>query len=735
MRAFFDIPSLNAEDARRRKLLAIMAVSAMACDVALMVVTFLVGQTSHAWAQTERTLYVASGLMLLGMAGIVLINRYWSGELAAGMFLLLLVGVFAISDTPLELTEGRTTAAFVIPVIAASVLLPPLASFAFAGICGAVSIAISLGISRTPNFAIVLVYFAVAVVAWASAHSLDQALQSLNVTNRDLAASEHQLRQAHAQNERLLSVIPSILIGIDDQDRVTRWNVAAESVFNREAGEMLNRRLTESQLGWDRPVVEACLKRCRSAGEIVHVDDLLFIRSDGQAGTLGLTLTPVIQDRATGILILGADITERKRAEDEIRRLNAALEQRVEQRTAELKQTNMDLARAMHAKDEFLASMSHELRSPLHAVLLTTETLAEGVYGELKAPQALALRAIIESGQHLLELINDILDVAKIEAGKLELILSPVSVLDVCRAAQRLVQEPALKKRLNIVTEFDPQAKIITADERRLKQILVNLLSNAVKYTPQGGQIGLTVHAEPETEVMRFTVWDTGAGISSENLEKLFKPFVQLDNSLTREHTGTGLGLSLVRGMVELHGGSVSVESVLNEGSRFTISLPWQPTTLPALAASFPDAPKAGPARPGEGQLILLADDSEIAVSHLTAYLQARGFQVLVARNGQEAVALAVDAYPSLILMDIQMPKMDGFEAIRQLRARPDMADVPIIALTAMAMRGDQERCLEAGANLYFAKPVRLPTLLESINSLIADRGAVEPRSNTPEAP
>jgi PAS domain S-box-containing protein len=728
---FFDVPARDVGDARRWKLLNILVGATILCSVALICITFLVSRTSRTWAQTEGTLYISGGLMFLSMVGIWAVNRFWSGKAAAALFLLVLVLVFMVCDTPAQLTEGRSTAVFVIPIIAASVLLPPVASFAVAALCSLVIAGLDIfALHAIPNLVIMIVYFGVAVVAWLSARSLEEALHNLRASNLDLAGSEKRLRLALSQNERLLTVIPSILIGVDEYCRITRWNATAESVFNRPSAEMLGSLLLEAQLGWDTDAIETSLARCLSAAAIVHMDNLFFIRADGETGTLGLTLTPIIEDQMTGILILGADITERKRAEDEIRRLNAALEQRVEMRTGELKQANLELARALRAKDEFLATMSHELRSPLHAILLTADTLADGVYGELNSTQLHTLHAVTESGQHLLALINDLLDVAKFEAGKLDLTLAPITVVEVCQSALRLIKEPALKKRLRVITEFDPQARVIDADERRLKQVLVNLLSNAVKFTPEGGQIGLTVRGEPNAQVIHFTVWDMGVGIAAQDLGKLFRPFVQLDNQFSAQHSGTGLGLSLVRGMVELHGGSVSVASVLNEGSQFTVSLPWAASMLPPLppptAPVVTEAPANGRSRPGEGQLILLAEDSEVAIAPLTGYLQARGYQVVVARNGQQAVDLALEKYPDLILMDVQMPGVDGLEATRQLRARPETAQMPIIALTALAMPGDREHCLEAGTNDYFAKPVNLPALLKAVSALIASRAPTE---------
>jgi signal transduction histidine kinase/ActR/RegA family two-component response regulator len=411
-------------------------------------------------------------------------------------------------------------------------------------------------------------------------------------------------------------------------------------------------------------------------------------------------------------------------AESDLRRLNAELEQRVANRTADLNQANAELARAVRAKDEFLAAMSHDLRSPLNSILLSASALEEGVYGAVTAPQLASIHGVTEGGQHLLALINDILDVARIGAGKVELAPAPLAVAEACQGAVRLVQESAQRKGLSVHVELDPQVTTLVADERRFKQILVNLLTNAVKFTPAGGHVGLTVQGEPEAERVRLTVWDTGVGIALADLEKLFRPFVQLPNPLSGDHTGTGLGLSLVRGMVELHGGSVAVESVVQQGSRFIVSLPWTPAAQPAARGAVPGtAPLSAAALLGQNQLILLAEDSELVLPSLTALLQSSGYRVLVARDGLEAIEAAAMHPVDLVLMDIQMPRLNGLEAIRHLRTRPATVAVPIIALTALAMPGDRELCLQAGADDYLSKPVNLRTLLAKVSEHLARGG------------
>ena len=415
----------------------------------------------------------------------------------------------------------------------------------------------------------------------------------------------------------------------------------------------------------------------------------------------------------TGGTIMARDITERKQAELALHEANELLEQRVAERTAELMQ-------ASRAKDEFLASMSHELRTPLNGILGLSESLMIGTYGNLQPRQGEVLRMITESGEHLLELINDILDLSKIEAGKLSLQLESIKVNGLCQAALRMIKEPAAQKRLKVSLSIENGVGAVYADSRRVKQMIVNLLGNAVKFTPDGGQIGLDV-ARDGYDAVRFTVWDTGIGIPVDKLPDLFKSFVQLDSSLSRQYSGTGLGLALVRSLAELHGGSVGAESELEKGSRFFFSIPQQ---MPLEATDSPASP-ALPVTNGittcglYGQKILLVEDNEINLMVTSDFLENYGCHVIKAENGIEALQSARESKPDLVLMDIQMPGMDGLNAIRSLRETPAFDSVPIIALTALTMPGDRERCLEAGASEYLSKPVSLKELKQTIERLL----------------
>lgn len=406
---------------------------------------------------------------------------------------------------------------------------------------------------------------------------------------------------------------------------------------------------------------------------------------------------------------------------------NFELEKRVNERTAELNQMNVELTHANRTKDEFLANMSHELRTPLNSILGFSETLLEQRRGQLNDKQEQYVELIHSSGQHLLSLINDILEVSKIEAGKLELRPDIISVKEVCESSLNFIKEMAVKKSISIEYNNESSVTSLRADPQRLKQILVNLLSNAVKFTPEKGKVSLDVRINDEKDQIRFSVTDNGIGMARENLPKLFIPFSQIDSSLSRQYEGTGLGLALVLKLTELHGGSVMVESEPGIGSRFTITIPWgegQPiktgkdaeTSIPVQVLDEPVTIDGQPVK------ILLAEDNMSNVLTIQEYLSDRGFEVAVAHNGLEAIDQAEGSPPNIILMDIQMPKMDGLKAITRLRTMPKFASVPIIALTALAMPGDRERCLEAGANEYLSKPVSLRELVRMIEKLLGSQ-------------
>ncbi|MEB3289286.1 MAG: PAS domain-containing protein [Leptolyngbya sp.] len=469
------------------------------------------------------------------------------------------------------------------------------------------------------------------------------------------------------------------------------------------------------------PLSSAEIRICRPDGEHRWME--IFAQVQRDAGGI-----PV---RMVGI---NKDITIRKQAEAE-RKANEIT----------LRRTNAELERATRLKDEFLANMSHELRTPLNAILGMTEGLQEEVFGPLSERQQRSLDTIERSSSHLLSLINDILDLSKIEAGQLDLDFSPVNVGLLCRASITFIKQQAHKKHQQLNTLIPDYLPNLYGDDRRLRQVLINLLTNAVKFTPEGGQITLTAsysalsHDDAQTWVLAhpqanpsdtlgrlsIAITDTGIGISLDDAQRLFQPFMQVNTALNRQHEGTGLGLALVKRIVEAHGGEVTLTSETGQGSCFTVQFPIiaipGDASLSLGAPAFVDATAS--ADLASAPLILLAEDSEANINTTRAYLEAKGYQIIVAHNGLEAVHLAASALPDIILMDIQMPHLDGLEAIRQVRQNPALATVPIIALTALAMPKDEERCLAAGANYYLSKPIRLKQLAQVIETLAEGTG------------
>jgi PAS domain S-box-containing protein len=531
-------------------------------------------------------------------------------------------------------------------------------------------------------------------------------------------ADRWQTQQVLSELKLLENILDVVLAGYWD------WNFASQveylspgykRMLGYEDAELPNepdlwRRLIFPE---DLPKVLTCLEcHIQSQGQIPHHSEVRYQHKDGSLVWV-ICSGQVIEWDSGGqaIRMVGChiDITDRKLAE------------------LQLQQTNEKLIRATHLKSEFLANMSHELRTPLNAILGMNEGLQDEVFGSINARQLQSLKTVERSAIHLLELINDLLDVSKIEAGQIELYLSTADLETLCVSSLAFVQQQARTKKMRLELKLPAALPNIMLDERRLRQVLINLLDNAVKFTSVGGCVTLEVQdSQLDPSHLRISVSDTGIGIAAENFPKLFQPFMQIESGLNRRYAGTGLGLTLARRIVELHGGQILLTSELGKGSCFSVLIPiGVAQDLPSFAQPVGSeqswvAPLASnPTAPASIPLILLAEDQEDNISSISSYLQAKGYPLILAKNGREAIDLTRSKHPDLILMDIQMPGVDGIEATREIRRDPALAQTPIVALTALAMVGDRERCLAAGASEYLSKPFKMKDLILVMERLL----------------
>ncbi len=365
--------------------------------------------------------------------------------------------------------------------------------------------------------------------------------------------------------------------------------------------------------------------------------------------------------------------------------------------------------RANRAKGRFLSAMGHELRTPLNGILGFAGLLEKQFYGPLNAKQLEYVRTIDASGNHLLGLIDDLLDIGKIDSGAVKLDCAPVPARMLLETAEAMVDNAAREKNIEIDVHAASDL-IVWADVRRGRQILVNLLSNAIKFTPEGGRI--VVRAEAHTEsFFKITVRDTGVGINAAEQDKVFNEFYQTDHARDAALGGSGIGLGIARSLVELHGGGIGVQSAPGSGSLFWFTLPvYAPDGAePEVAAEAESSKDDMPAN----RRILVAEDNATNLALILEVLSIYGHKVEVARNGREAVALAEKTGPALILMDVRMPILDGLEATRQIRKMDGFKCTPIVALSASVDAESVKASLDAGCDVHIAKPVTVAKLME----------------------
>ncbi|WP_338620019.1 ATP-binding protein [Paludibacterium sp. THUN1379] len=506
-----------------------------------------------------------------------------------------------------------------------------------------------------------------------------------------------------------IEAIPNAVVVIDRDGRIAALNARTEAWFGYSQQELIGapvETLLPPALRGKHVMLRQGFMQAMTSRAMGQGRELFACRRDGSVFPVEIGLNPLATSKGTMVLSSIIDISERR-----------AVEGRFHAQAAEVE-------RASRYKSEFLANMSHELRTPLNSILILSEQLCANPQHNLLPRQINYAEIIHQSGCDLLALIEDILDLSRIEAGKLEVHKEQMLTSELCSYLQRAFAPMAESRQLSLQCEMAPDLPdSIVLDFKRTYQILKNLFSNACKFTPAGGQIHIRLaFAEPW---LSFSVADTGCGIPPDKQEEIFQAFVQLDGSASRKFSGTGLGLAIARQLATLLGGDLQVRSEPQLGSTFTLRLPLLPDELADTPLRRLDETKSSAdmplALPPElsGRKVLLVDDEIRNVFAMSSLLEEAGMNVCVARNGQEALDI-VRQQPDieLVMMDMMMPVLDGYQATTALRQELSFHK-PILALTGLAMKGDREKCLAAGADDYLAKPVQRQALLTLLSKLL----------------
>jgi PAS domain S-box-containing protein len=528
---------------------------------------------------------------------------------------------------------------------------------------------------------------------------------------------DQRLRDQNFYTRSLIESNIDALMATDPRGIITDVNKQTEALTGCTRDELIGAPF--KNYFTDSSRAEAAINRVLAEGKVTNYE-LTARARDGKETTVSYNAT-TFHDRdrkLQGVFAAARDMTELKRYEQT------------------LHQKNVELEASSRMKSEFMANMSHELRTPLNAIIGFSEVLRDGLMGDMTDQQRGFIGDIFSSGNHLLSLINDILDLSKVEAGTMTLDLESVQVSSLFSNSLSIIREKAAARHIRLGIEAAEELGSFQADTRKVKQIAYNLLSNAVKFTVEGGHVTLRVGRVPRAEVgrlasdwagrsfpladnafaefLKISVTDSGIGISPEGLEHLFKPFSQIDSGLARKYEGTGLGLAMVKLLAELHGGAVAVESAVGQGSCFTVWLPLRApeegvrTSIKVPAAPFIEA------RSGAGTALVVEDDLKSA-DLIRVQLEAQGFKVLHAASAEAAMVLAVQQPLSLITLDIMLPNMDGWELLSRVKQVPSLGRIPVVIISIVA---DRNKGFAFGAAAVMQKPISRQDLYEALVQL-----------------
>ena len=579
----------------------------------------------------------------------------------------------------------------------------------------------------------------------------------IGTDNTARKAAEAALQKAGALQSAIFNSANFSSIATDAAGVIQIFNAGAERMLGYTALEVMN-RITPAdisdpveliarasslsvELGTTiTPGFEALVFKASRGIEDIY--ELSYIRKDGSRFPAVVSVTALRDESGDiiGYLLIGTDNTARKQIEEERTKLDQQLRaQHTELQSTQqaLQQKNVELEDASRMKSEFLANMSHELRTPLNAIIGFSEVLGDGLLGDMTDKQRRFIGDIFKSGKHLLSLINDILDLSKVEAGKMLLDLDPVEMEALLGNSLSIVKGQAAGRHIKLDMQLAKPLGSVDVDGRKVKQIVYNLLSNAVKFSAEGGAVVLRADVVPREDVgtltgdwsqrtfplaesefstfLRLSVTDEGMGMSPDSLQHLFKPFSQVDSGLSRQFEGTGLGLAMVKLLADLHGGSVAVESAVGKGSRFTVWIPMRVASDSEKPEHAQAIPLVVDATPGAKRTALVVETNHRSAELIRLQLEAENFVVLHAETAQEAMAIAQREPLALITLDILMRDVDGWAFLEDLKRIPSVAAVPVIIVSILP---DRTKGFALGAAAVMQSPVSRQELYDTLVAL-----------------